>query len=298
MKQGLFNKEKEALQFIRKAESLAMRMSDKGFHVAFSGGKDSQVLLALMEMSGVKHHAEMQVTTVDSPNIMKFVRKYYPQVHLNLPQMNMRKLIVHKKMLPTRQARFCCAYLKEQAGAGTVTCIGIRKAESAKRAKRHPIEVIGQRVGYEIINGKLHESNNWGGNYLMLKKIQRFIVSTEKIKLLLLRFSIGRIRMFGILFIITIYHIATYTIKAFIASGVCFVLWRASRKNGVNLNYSHFSLNVFTSGQSVNLWQWVIITILKVRNNVLNGGFQMKIPLNGLTNNNNRIFLIYENCKY
>lgn len=93
MKQGLFNKEKEALQFIRKAESLAMRMSDKGFHVAFSGGKDSQVLLALMEMSGVKHHAEMQVTTVDSPNIMKFVRKYYPQVHLNLPQMKYHKLL-------------------------------------------------------------------------------------------------------------------------------------------------------------------------------------------------------------
>lgn len=170
MKHGLFNKEKEALQFIRKAESLAMRMSDKGFHVAFSGGKDSQVLLALMEMSGVKHHAEMQVTTVDSPNIMKFVRKYYPQVHLNLPQMNMRKLIVHKKMLPTRQARFCCAYLKEQAGAGTVTCIGIRKAESAKRAKRHPIEVIGQRVGFEIINDKLHESNNWGGQLFDVEK--------------------------------------------------------------------------------------------------------------------------------
>lgn len=298
MKQGLFNKEKEALQFIRKAESLAMRMSDKGFHVAFSGGKDSQVLLALMEMSGVKHHAEMQVTTVDSPNIMKFVRKYYPQVHLNLPQMNMRKLIVHKKMLPTRQARFCCAYLKEQAGAGTVTCIGIRKAESAKRAKRHPIEVIGQRVGFEIINDKLHESNNWGGNCLMLKKIQRFIVSTGKIKLLLLQFSIGRIRMFGILFIITICHIATYTIKAFIASDVCFVLWQASRKNGMNLNCSRFLLNVFTSGQSVNLWQWGIITTLKARSNALNGGFQTKIPLNGLTKNNNQIFLIYENCKY
>lgn len=162
MIQGLLNKEKEAVNFIRKAASLAMRMSDKGIHVAFSGGKDSQVLLALIEMSGVKHHAEMQVTSVDSPNLMKFVRKHYPQVHLNLPKMNMRELIVHKKMLPTRQARFCCAFLKEQAGAGTVTAIGIRKAESARRAKRHPVEVIGQRKGFDIIDGKLHETN-WGG---------------------------------------------------------------------------------------------------------------------------------------
>lgn len=82
MKQNLFNKEKEAIKFIKKAESLAMRMSDKGFHVAFSGGKDSQVLLALMELSGCKYHAEMQVTSVDSPNLMRFVRANYPQVKL------------------------------------------------------------------------------------------------------------------------------------------------------------------------------------------------------------------------
>lgn len=153
----------EAIQFIRNAEKLALRMDERGFHVAFSGGKDSQVLLALVEMAGVKYHVEMQVTSVDSPNLMRFVRKHYPQVKLNLPKRNMRKLILDKGMLPTRNARFCCSELKEQAGAGCCTCIGIRKAESVKRAKRHPIEVIGQRIGYDIIDGKLHEQNSWGG---------------------------------------------------------------------------------------------------------------------------------------
>lgn len=153
----------EAIQFIRNAEKLALRMDERGFHVAFSGGKDSQVLLALVEMSGVKYHAEMQVTSVDSPNLMRFVRKHYPQVKLNLPKRNMRKLILDKGMLPIRNARFCCSELKEQAGAGCCTCIGIRKAESVKRAKRHPVEVIGRRVGYDIIDGELHEQNNWGG---------------------------------------------------------------------------------------------------------------------------------------
>lgn len=98
----LFELEQKAIKFIRNAESLALRMNENGFHVAFSGGKDSQVLLALMELSGCKYHAEMQVTSVDSPNLMRFVRANYPSVKLNLPKRNMRQLIIQKKLLPTR----------------------------------------------------------------------------------------------------------------------------------------------------------------------------------------------------
>lgn len=153
----------EAIRFIQNAEKLALSMDERGFHVAFSGGKDSQVLFALMEMSGCKHHAEMQITTVDSPNIIRFVKEHYPQVHFNLPKKNMHQLILSKGMLPTRMARFCCAALKEKAG-GCCTAIGIRKAESTPRAKRHAVEVIGKRVGYDIIGDKLHEHpSEWGG---------------------------------------------------------------------------------------------------------------------------------------
>lgn len=156
----------DAIKFIQKAEKLALRMDDRGIHVAFSGGKDSQVLLALVEMANVKHHAEMQVTSVDSPNLMRFVRKYYPQVKLNFPKRNMRDLILIKGMLPTRQVRFCCAELKEKAGAGSCTALGIRKAESTNRAKRHSIEIIGQRIGYDIIDGKLYEQHPTMGGQL------------------------------------------------------------------------------------------------------------------------------------
>lgn len=152
----------EAVKFIQDSEKLALRMDENGFHVAFSGGKDSQVLLALMEMSGVKHHAEMQITSVDSPNIMRFVRKHYPQVKMNLPKQNMRELILRNGMLPTRKARFCCAELKEKAGAGCCTVIGIRKEESVRRSKRYPVVVYNKRLRCDIVNGELYEHSSGG----------------------------------------------------------------------------------------------------------------------------------------
>ena len=147
----LINKEKEAIKFIRNAEQLALQLSDEGFHVAFSGGKDSQVLYHLMELSGCKFTAHMQVTTVDPPQVMKFIRNNYPNVKLHLPKVydvekgiyvptNMRKIILKHGILPMRNVRFCCQELKEQAGAGTCTCVGVRAAESSRRAKRKMVE--------------------------------------------------------------------------------------------------------------------------------------------------------------
>ena len=128
------NKVDKAIETIQKAESLALKYQDYGFHLAFSGGKDSQVIYELCKMAGVKFRPVMQVTTIDPPEVMRFIRKNYPDVILERPEINFYKLIVKKMGLPTRRMRYCCQYLKEQAGAGTVTIIGIRRAESNKRA--------------------------------------------------------------------------------------------------------------------------------------------------------------------
>jgi len=147
-----------SIALLKKAEPLALKMDERGFHLAFSGGKDSQVLYELAKMAGVKFHAEMQVTTLDPPELMKFVRNNYPEVKKNLPEMNFYKLIRKKGMLPLQQARYCCAYLKESAGVGSVTLIGIRAAESVKRAKRHEIEISG-RKGEEYTLDQFEEHN-------------------------------------------------------------------------------------------------------------------------------------------
>jgi len=135
------NKVDKAIETIQKAESLALKYQDYGFHLAFSGGKDSQVIYELCKIAGVKFRPVMQVTTIDPPEVMRFVRNEYPTVTLKRPEISFYDLIIKRRMLPLKGARYCCQYFKEQAGSGTVTMLGIRKQESIKRAKRNELEI-------------------------------------------------------------------------------------------------------------------------------------------------------------
>lgn len=87
----------KALKDIKKMEKASLIMNEKGFHVAFSGGKDSLVLLELFRMAEVKYHAEMQLTTVDPPELIRFVRSEYQEVTLKKPKLSMSELIYKKK---------------------------------------------------------------------------------------------------------------------------------------------------------------------------------------------------------
>lgn len=125
-----------SISVIQKAEKLALKYSDDGFHLAFSGGKDSQVLYELAKMAGVKFKAYFYKTSVDPKELLSFIRENYPDVVWIPPVMTMFQLILKKKNFPTRVSRFCCAYIKEKQGLNRVVIIGIRKAESVRRSKR------------------------------------------------------------------------------------------------------------------------------------------------------------------
>jgi len=108
----------------------------EGYYLAFSGGKDSQCIYELAKMSGVKFDTHFNFTTVDPPELLRFIRENYPDVIWDRPKKTMWQLIEHNGMPPTRLIRYCCRYLKERGGEGRFVVTGVRSAESVKRKNR------------------------------------------------------------------------------------------------------------------------------------------------------------------
>lgn len=141
-----------SVELLRKAERLAMAYDSKdGYYLAFSGGKDSQCLYHVAKLAGVKFKAHMNLTSVDPPEVIRFVKTQYPDVELIKPQDSIFNIAVKRKILPTMRVRWCCAEYKETAGAGKVTLIGIRKAESSRRAKRNEVEINNHSFSGDLI---------------------------------------------------------------------------------------------------------------------------------------------------
>lgn len=132
-----------SIKLLKKAESLALMMQpETGYYLAFSGGKDSQCIYHLAKMAGVKFHAVYNVTTLDPPPLVYFIRDYYKDVEFDCPKRNFWQICEDKGILPTMRIRFCCQELKETRGVGYVTIIGIRHEESTRRAGRTEFEKV------------------------------------------------------------------------------------------------------------------------------------------------------------
>ena len=107
----------------------------EGYFLAFSGGKDSQALYHLAVQAEVPFDAHYSVTGVDPPELLRFIKQYYPNVIWDRPKKTMWQLIVDKGRPPTRVVRYCCDVLKEGTGDGRLVITGVRAAESARRSK-------------------------------------------------------------------------------------------------------------------------------------------------------------------
>ena len=139
---SLRQKMQHSVELLRKAERIALNYDrENGYYLAFSGGKDSQALYHIAQLAGVRFQGHMNLTSVDPPEVIRFVKKNYPEVELIKPGKSIYQLAVEKQILPTMRVRWCCKEYKETAGAGKVTLIGIRHAESLRRAKRNEVEI-------------------------------------------------------------------------------------------------------------------------------------------------------------
>jgi phosphoadenosine phosphosulfate reductase len=114
----------------------------EGYYLAFSGGKDSITIYRLAEMANVRFDAHYNNTTVDPPELVRFIKQQYPAVERHRPEMSMFRamLLPCYCMPPMRQRRWCCELLKERGGEGRETMTGIRWEESTRRQRRRLVE--------------------------------------------------------------------------------------------------------------------------------------------------------------
>lgn len=142
----------------------------EGYFLAFSGGKDSQCIYHLAEMAGVKFDAHYSVTSVDPPELCRFIKKQYPDVIWDFHyfpdgrKKTMWNIIAEHTIPPTRQARYCCADLKESGGKGRVVVTGVRWDESVKRKEYHGVAEI------RTTSKKLHKQAENGDSVIKKTK--------------------------------------------------------------------------------------------------------------------------------
>ena len=119
--------------------------------VAYSGGKDSDVLIHLAEsvLKPEQWEAINSHTSVDAPPTVKHIRetkkrlaKKGVEMTILIPkgkdgkQLNMAKLVWENSTPPTRRIRHCCRSLKEASIQNTLRALGVRSAESTNRQGR------------------------------------------------------------------------------------------------------------------------------------------------------------------
>lgn len=184
----LAQKVKASVDRIKSFASLTENFADDGttgYYLAFSGGKDSVAVKALMDMAGVKYDAHYRVTSVDPPELVRFIKDTYPDVQFEIPrypgewneeagnynrgkQITMWNLIPKKLMPPTRVVRYCCKHLKESGGDGRMTVTGVRWAESVNRAKNQGVVTItDKKAGRELGDDVNFMSTGRGGVVLV-----------------------------------------------------------------------------------------------------------------------------------
>ncbi|GHV90429.1 hypothetical protein AGMMS50268_09320 [Spirochaetia bacterium] len=162
---GVRDKIKISIDRIKTFEPMALSINGAGFYVCISGGKDSSVIQELCVMAGVKCEFVHNHTSVDYPETIYFIREEKKRMEaagfifrIEYPRYSdgRQKTMwngIHRKGLPTRISRWCCAELKEVGGIGRYCITGVRWEESAKRRNRgvHE-ELTGSKEDKVILN--------------------------------------------------------------------------------------------------------------------------------------------------
>ena len=127
-----------AVERLKDAYGFSQRLGMGKLYVCFSGGKDSECVYLLCRKAFGEHMHECcdfvyNMTGIDPPELVYFIREYFPDVIFSRSKTTIWDLCVQKRMPPTRVVRYCCSELKERGGKGRFVVTGVRWAESVKR---------------------------------------------------------------------------------------------------------------------------------------------------------------------
>ena len=155
--------EQTAIERLKAASDMSLRLFEKPLVITYSGGKDSDVMLHLAEKSGIPFEALHSLTTADAPETVRHVYDTFHRleeknvkctvdkhVQPDGSRVTMWNLIPRKLIAPTRSVRYCCAELKEGGGKGRFIATGVRWAESTARRKN--------RGGWEVLHSNRQKS--------------------------------------------------------------------------------------------------------------------------------------------
>lgn len=123
---------------ISKAIKLLWSTCNDEVELCYSGGKDSDVILKLADIAGIKFKPVYKCTTIDPPGTISHVVEN--NVEIVRPEKPFFQLI-EESGFPTLRCRFCCRHLKEYKIMDKAI-LGIRKYESVKRNKRYKEPVV------------------------------------------------------------------------------------------------------------------------------------------------------------
>lgn len=130
------------MERIRKFAKIAKTMG-LDICLGFSGGKDSQVCYDLCKRAGVPFKAYFN-RSFESPTTFRFIHEHYPDViwrHEHNYGFIENIRVVHGGFLPTVESAYCCKdYKHNPKYVDACSIVGVRKAESAKRAQRKTFE--------------------------------------------------------------------------------------------------------------------------------------------------------------
>lgn len=155
--------EQTAIERLRFAAEMSLRVYKQPLVITYSGGKDSDVLLHLAGKAGIQYEVLHSLTTADAPETVRHVLDTFRRMELtgvkcdidahtkpDGTRTTMWNLIPRKLMPPTRLLRYCCAELKEGGGKGRWIATGVRWAESQKRKSRGVMEAIHKDKGKRL----------------------------------------------------------------------------------------------------------------------------------------------------